>query len=607
MALDEPGVVHYAVVVENTTCSDADTYATVSAGTDGCGSTSNARARGSISVPVADTVVNHTVHGLGSATRFADEYEVILFAEDDEPSGMSSLTSPNRGAVTSFKNSTTDTLAPLFEDGYPKADTPVSRTGFGALTTTFTVRVAADEVGTAYYVAFPASDAAEANVGTGAPGSRPPSAAQVVAGQDYKGDAAAVRGSFAVTAAATEASAVTTHALTDATTYNVYVAMADDASSDARIADATDNVSPVVALQVTTSDGTAPLFSGNPCASQLDQECPSALHSLTYEHSRYPKLSNCAPDGFDVEVSVDEDGSVVHYVVVAYADLTALKASSDPTMEEVSLGSAYTPAPTSAQVDSRGVRHDVLSGRLRGPSRVGDGVDDGADGVLPGVRRDRGPEREPRRRRRATHHQREPHQARAVPRAAERQLGRLLPKVLVVEQDDGGHDAFTAKVFLTAPATVHYVLLRGSPAPNPTQVLEGKDSALATPPCQDYVHPDGDDWLDARCYFADNGKTDTAGSATCGADGSTLWDDDTPCDVATFTNLTRGETYDLYTVTTHVNGTVLTDSTGPDGASTFYAGALASRPRTPSEPRIPRRPSSSPPTLNSPTSAATPP
>ena len=43
------------------------------------------------------------------------------------------------------------------------------------------------------------------------------------------------------------------------------------------------------------------------------------MHSLTYEHSRYSKL-NCAPDGFDVEVSVDEDGSVVHYVVVAYAD-----------------------------------------------------------------------------------------------------------------------------------------------------------------------------------------------------------------------------------------------------------------------------------------------
>ena len=37
VALDEPGVVHYAVVVVNTTCSDADTYATVSAGTDGCG------------------------------------------------------------------------------------------------------------------------------------------------------------------------------------------------------------------------------------------------------------------------------------------------------------------------------------------------------------------------------------------------------------------------------------------------------------------------------------------------------------------------------------------------------------------------------------------
>ena len=398
----------------------------------------------------------------------------------------------------------------------------------------------------------------------------------MVAGQDYKGDAAAVRGSFAVTAAATEASAVTTHALTDATTYNVYVAMADDASAHAlRIADATDNVSPVVALQVTTSDGTAPLFSGNPCASQLDQECPSALHSLTYEHSRYPKLSNCAPDGFDVEVSVDEDGSVVHYVVVAYADLTALKASSDPTMEEVSLGSAYTPALTSAQVTP------VASGTVPASGTLSAGqvasatvsmtaqtgfyqvfvVTEGPNGNLGDG---------------------------DVRRTTNENPTKLAP--CLVPQSDSSDDYYqktvswttadttlTAKVFLTAPATVHYVLLRsGSPAPNPTQVLEGKDSALATPPCQDYVHPDGDDWLDARCYFADNGKTDTAGSATCGADGSTLWDDDTPCDVATFTNLTRGETYDLYTVTTHVNGTVLTDSTGPDGASTFTPNFLAS-------------------------------
>lgn len=570
VALDEPGVVHYAVVVENATCSDADTHATVLAGTDGCGSTANKRAHGSISVPAANTVVNHTVHGLGSATRFADEYVVILFAEDDEPSGMSSLTSPNRGAVTSFKNSTTDTLAPLFADGYPKADTPVSRTGFGALTTTFTVRVEADEAGTAYYVAFPASDASAANVGTGAPGSRPPTAAQVVAGKDYNGDAAAVSGSFAVSAAATEASATTTHALTDATTYNVYVVMADDASSDARTANPTDNVSPVVALQVTTSDGTAPLFSGNPCASQLDEECPSALHSLTYEHSRFPKLSNCAPDGFDVEVSVDEDGSVVHYMVVAYADLTALAASSDPTMEEVSLGAAYTPALTSALVTPVAAGTIPSTGTLAAGEAVTATVSMTAQTgfyqvfvVTEGPNGNLGD---------------------GDARRTTKENPTKLAPCLVPQSDSSddyyqktmswttGDTTLTAKAFLTAPATVHYVLLRsGSPAPNPTQVLEGKDSALATPPCQDYVNPDGDDWLDVRCYFADNSKTDTAGSTVCGSAGSTLWDDDTPCDVATFTNLTRGETYDLYTVTTHVNGTVLTDSTGPDGASTFYA------------------------------------
>ena len=171
------------------------------------------------------------------------------------------------------------------------------------------------------------------------------------------------------------------------------------------------------------------------------------------------------------------------------------------------------------------------------PCRVKHGVDDGADGVLPGVRRDRGPERNLG--------------DGDVRRTTNENPTKLAP--CLVPQSDSSDDYYqktvswttadttlTAKVFLTAPATA-LRLLRGSPAPNPTQVLEGKDSALATP-CQDYVHPDGDDWLDARCYFADNGKTDTA-SATRRR-RSTLWDDDTPCDVATFTNLTRGETYD---------------------------------------------------------------
>jgi len=39
----------------------------------------------------------------------------------------------------------------------------------------------------------------------------------------------------------------------------------------------------------------------------------------------------------------------------------------------------------------------------------------------------------------------------------------------------------TASVYLTAPATVYYVLLRdGAPAPNPTQILNAQDSANAT-------------------------------------------------------------------------------------------------------------------------------
>ena len=68
-----------------------------------------------------------------------------------------------------------DTQPPLFLSGYPLANNAVSQTGFGAVTTEFDVVAKLDEPGTVYYVAFPASDASDANKGSGLPGSRAPS------------------------------------------------------------------------------------------------------------------------------------------------------------------------------------------------------------------------------------------------------------------------------------------------------------------------------------------------------------------------------------------------------------------------------------------------
>ena len=157
----------------------------------------------------------------------------------------------------------------------------MSRTGFGALTTTFTVRASPPTRWNGLLRRLPRvgrrrGERRRRALGRDRPWPRRWSPGRITRATPPR------CAEFAVTAAATEASAVTTHALTDATTYNVYVAMADDASATRDYLWLWKTVgAPVVALQVTTcADGTAPLFSGNPCASQLDQECPlSALHS----------------------------------------------------------------------------------------------------------------------------------------------------------------------------------------------------------------------------------------------------------------------------------------------------------------------------------------
>ena len=80
-----------------TACGADPTNAQVRAGLNGCANASATRAFGSIAVPSANAFVNHTVSGL-DATRFKDPYVVWTYAEDLEPSGMSSLAAPNAQA-----------------------------------------------------------------------------------------------------------------------------------------------------------------------------------------------------------------------------------------------------------------------------------------------------------------------------------------------------------------------------------------------------------------------------------------------------------------------------------------------------------------------------
>ena len=147
-----------------------------------------------------------------------------------------------------------------------------------------------------------------------------------------------------MTSAGVLTKATTDDPLTDGIVYDVYVIAEDDAADDARThkpgLTASDNLQAApTKVQVTTADGTAPLFSGNPCDSKKHEVCTSILHSETYQHSKYPLMTDCAADKFTLTVNVDEPGSTVYYVVVADAtDYSTASAAptTDPTLEQVS-------------------------------------------------------------------------------------------------------------------------------------------------------------------------------------------------------------------------------------------------------------------------------
>ena len=507
--MDEPGRVYYAIIdKDSTNCDDpasppsADEVVAglgLVSGAYACGDADSTRAHGFVDVPQANVEVLKSVSGLGVGTRFSDAYDVFVFAQDDEPSGMSSLTSPNRGDVETFEAATTDVRPPVFADGYPKVDTAVAKAGYGEVETNFTVRVKMDEPGRAFYVAFPASDASPSNVGSGLSGSRPPTPSNVVAGQDYSGAAAAVSGFFDVEDATGEHVDVHVGSKLDSTTYNVYIVAQDDAALDDRTrrlnADGTavtltNNTSPVAVVQVDIPDGAAPLF--------LDG---------------YPAMSDCSDGGFTLKARVNEDSTEVLYAVVAYSSTADAKltgaSSTDPTHQEVEAGTGFAASGSIAcSLGSECSEAVTFTALTSGHYQVFVSVKGPADNLGDGE----------------------------MARSEYETPTKMAPCLLgsgdaAVTWDDSEDTKLTASVELNAPAEVYYVFLpEAAAAPSATQIFAGQD--------------------------ADGNAAANAGSKTIEAEIGT----DTELDA--FTGVARAETYKLHVATKHASGTMATGPDG---------------------------------------------
>ena len=507
--MDEPGRVYYAIIdKDSTNCDDpasppsADEVVAglgLVSGAYACGDADSTRAHGFVDVPQANVEVLKSVAGIGVGTRFSDAYDVFVFAQDDEPSGMSSLTSPNRGDVETFEAATTDVRPPTFADGYPKVDTAVAKAGYGEVETNFTVRVKMDEPGRAFYVAFPASDASPSNVGSGLPGSRPPTPSNVVAGQDYSGAVAAVSGFFDVEDATGEHVDVHAGSKLDSTTYNVYIVAQDDAALDDRTrrlnADGTavtltNNTSPVAVVQVDIPDGAAPLF--------LDG---------------YPAMSDCSDGGFTLKARVNEDSTEVLYAVVAYSSTADAKltgaSSTDPTHQEVEAGTGFAASGSIAcSLGSECSEEVTFTALTSGHYQVFVSVKGPADNLGDGE----------------------------TARSEYETPTKMAPCLLgsgdaAVTWDDSEDTKLTASVELNAPAEVYYVFLpEAAAAPSATQIFAGQD--------------------------ADGNAATNAGSKTIEAEIGT----DTELDA--FTGVARAETYKLHVATKHASGTMATGPDG---------------------------------------------
>ncbi|MBU1719003.1 MAG: lamin tail domain-containing protein, partial [Bacteroidetes bacterium] len=190
-----------------------------------------------------------------------------------------------------------DTVAPAWVNPYPAAAN-INSSGFD-------VSINIDEQGSVYYVVLD-NGAAE------------PSVAQVKAGQDASGSAVTVgmAGTISATAGYSVFSAPVT-GLTITTTYDIYLVAQDD--------EVTPNVQDTVTMiQATTTfaDTAAPLFD-----------------------SIYPAISGITNNSFDVEVSLDEEGTA-YFVVLPNNDpapsTTQVMAGQDASGTPVAVTSAGT-------------------------------------------------------------------------------------------------------------------------------------------------------------------------------------------------------------------------------------------------------------------------
>ena len=238
-ALDEPGVVHYVVLLRDQTYHAGYTDGTerqtpsaaeIRAGT-GPGGVSAADAA-SVNVTAADTVVavNTTAAALAAGTK----YDVYVVAEDD----FSPRTARATGKVVKLQFSTRDNVAPSFVSGFPSAAT-------GGVGVEMTVEL--NEPGKAYFVVV----ARDADA---------PTADEVVAGVDYGSVTVVAKcAAFDVLAASTP-TACSAAGLTEATEYDVYVAVDDvvDVALDGGHPYPSANrvLDPGAPVQITTADTT---------------------------------------------------------------------------------------------------------------------------------------------------------------------------------------------------------------------------------------------------------------------------------------------------------------------------------------------------------------
>ena len=373
------------------------------------------------------------------------------------------------------------------------------------------------------------------------PGKQAPTAARVKAGKDHTGAAAEVSGTFAVTAGGvlTSPPPTTLSPTASCTTCTWWrrTACGDDTRAHKPGLTAVDNLQAApTKVRVTTADGTAPAVLGQPVPTPKKHEvCVDSPED--YRHSKYPTMSDCAADKFTLAVAVDEPEGKVHYMVVEDAtDYSSRErgATTDPTLEQIKAGVDYTDVRTSASVTK------LAAGSITATLAIAEydvDVTFTASTEVLGVCRHRGDQRRPRRRgdRRT---------ARCSPpssRPASSRTSAASPATTETVRWTATDDSLVAKMHLTSPAVVSYVLLRkGSPAPSPTQILSGKDSAGNSPRVATTSTSRRRETTSSASSRITPRRTPRA-APTAPLDGyGTVTDDATACTIATFANLSNG-------------------------------------------------------------------